>query len=127
MNKSIFTNQSSSHNTSSSHYAAISPNNTANPVHTNDSISPTLTFNPNNTVITVTPNNTLNPNVSSNSNLLLSTPDSEQDDSEEPAMDPNALDQVLLHGVMMWIMWTVFSFLMISMNRYLRGRLWKYR
>lgn len=24
-------------------------------------------------------------------------------------------------------MWTVFSILMISMNRYLRGRLWKYR
>ena len=27
----------------------------------------------------------------------------------------------------MWIMWTVFSILMISMNRYLRGRLWKFR
>ena len=127
MNKSTFTNQSSSHNTTSSPNVTISPNNTASPVQKNYSSSPTLTFNPSNTVITVTPNNTLNPNVSSNSNLLLSTPDSEQDDSEEPAMDPNALDQVLLHGVMMWIMWTVFSFLMISMNRYLRGRLWKYR
>ncbi len=36
---------------------------------------------------------------------------------------PIALDQVVLHGCMMWILWTVFPILMISMNRHFRVRL----
>ena len=33
----------------------------------------------------------------------------------------------LLHGTMMWIAWSLFSLVMISSNRYLKGHLWNSR